>query len=159
MRIEARLAELGLILPPPLSMPPGARLPFSSVRILGDRAVISGHGAQAADGTLVGPFGKVGAEITIEEGYAAARGVALSMIASLKRALGDLDRVTAWVRLFGMVNSAPAFDRHPAVINGCSDLILDVFGEVGAHARSAIGVAALPWGIPVEIEGEVQIKP
>ena len=158
MRIEARLAELGLTLPPQLTMP-GVKLPFDSVRVLGDRAVISGHGAQGPDGQLIGPFGKVGAEVSVEEGYAAARGVALSMLASLQRALGDLDRITAWVKLLGMVNSAPDFDRQPAVINGASDLIIEVFGDVGRHARSAVGVAALPWRIPVEIEAEVLIRP
>lgn len=158
MRIEARLAELGLTLPPQLTMP-GVNLPFDSVRVLGDRAVVSGHGAQGPDGHLVGPFGKVGAEVSVEEGYAAARGVALSMLASLQRALGDLDRISAWVKLLGMVNSAPDFDRQPAVINGASDLIIEVFGDAGRHARSAVGVAALPWRIPVEIEGEVLIRP
>jgi len=158
MRIEARLAELGLTLPPLLTMP-GVKLPFDSVRVLGDRAVVSGHGAQGPDGRLVGPFGKVGAEVTEEQGYAAARSVALSMIASLQRTLGDLDRITAWVKLLGMVNSAPDFDRQPAVINGASDLILEVFGDAGRHARSAVGVAALPWRIAVEIEGEVLIRP
>jgi len=157
MRIEARLAELGLTLPPLLTMP-GVKLPFESVRVLGDRAVVSGHGAQGPDGRLVGPFGKVGAEVTEEQGYAAARSVALSMIASLQRTLGDLDRITAWVKLLGMVNSAPDFDRQPSVINGASDLIIEVFGDAGRHARSAVGVAALPWRIPVEIEGEVLIR-
>ena len=157
MRIEARLAELGLTLPPLLTMP-GVKLPFDSVRVLGDRAVVSGHGAQGPDGRLVGPFGKVGAEVTEEQGYAAARSVALSMIASLQRTLGDLDRITAWVKLLGMVNSAPDFDRQPAVINGASDLIIEVFGDAGRHARSAVGVAALPWRIAVEIEGEVLIR-
>lgn len=159
MRIEARLAELGLTLPPPLVIPAGARLPFSPVHVVGVRALISGHGPQGPDGTVVGPFGKVGVDVTLEEGYASARAVALSMLGSLQRTLGDLDRIVGWVRLFGMVNCAPTFDRQPAVINGCSDLILEVFGEAGAHARSAVGVAALPWGIPVEIEGEVLIAP
>ncbi|MFN8622398.1 MAG: RidA family protein [Chloroflexota bacterium] len=159
MRIEARLAELGLSLPPQLTVGAGVKLPFDSVRVLGDRAIVSGHGAQGPDGQLIGPFGKVGADVTVEEGYQAARGVALSMIASLQRALGDLDRIVAWVKLLGMVNSAPDFDRHPAVINGASDLILEVFGDAGRHARSAVGVAALPWRIPVEIEGEVLIRP
>ena len=145
-------------MPPQLTMP-GVKLPCDSVRVLGERAVVCGHGAQGPDGQLVGPFGKVGGEVSVEEGYAAARGVALSMIASLQRALGDLDRITAWVKLLGMVNSAPDFDRQPAVINGASDLIIEVFGDAGRHARSAVGVAALPWRIPVEIEGEVLIRP
>ena len=138
---------------------PGVQLPFDSVRVIGDRAVISGHGAQGPDGQLIGPFGKVGGELTVEQGYAAARGVALSMLASLQRTLGDLDRIAAWVKLLGMVNCTPDFDRQPAVINGASDLILEVFGDAGRHARSAVGVGALPWRIPVEIEGEVLIRP
>lgn len=157
MRIEARLAELGLTLPPPLKVPPGVRLPFSFVRVVGDRACVSGHGPQAEDGSTAGPFGKVGSEVTLEEGYAAARGTALAILGSLRRELGDLDRVRAWVRVFGMVNSAPGFDRQPAVINGFSDLILELYGEAGAHARSAVGMAELPFGLPVEIEAEVLI--
>ena len=127
------------------------------VRVIGDRAVFAGHGAQAADGSFAGPFGKVGRELSVEQGNAAARGVALSVLASLQRELGDLDRVLAWVRIFGMVNSAPGFDRQPAVINGFSDLILEIFGDAGAHARSAVGMAELPFGLPVEVEGEVVI--
>ena len=156
MIAEERLRAMGLELPPPLAVPPGVRLPFAPVRIVGDRAIVSGHGPQEADGSSAGPFGKVGAEVSVEEAYGAARGTALSILGDLARALGDLDRITAWVRVFGMVASAPGFDRQPAVINGFSDLILEAFGpEVGAHARSAVGVAELPFGLPVEIEAEV----
>ena len=156
MIVEEKLRALGLELPPPLSVPTGVRLPFAPVRIVGDRAIVSGHGPQNADGSSAGPFGKVGAEVSVEEAYAAARGTALSILGDLSRALGDLDRITAWVRVFGMVASAPGFDRQPAVINGFSDLVLDIFGpEVGAHARSAVGMAELPFGLPVEIEAEV----
>lgn len=157
-RIEARLAELRLTLPPEVKPPVGVVLPFRFVRVLGNRALISGHSPQAADGSVAGPFGKVGRELTVEQGYAAAQLTALSMLGSLRRELGDLDRVKHWVRLFGMVNSAPGFDKQPAVINGCSDLILQLWGnDAGAHARSAVGMAELPFGIPVEIEAEVQI--
>jgi hypothetical protein len=94
-----------------------------------------------------------------EQGYGAARLTALAILASLKRALGDLDRVTAWGRVFGMVNSAPGFNKQPSVINGFSDLILELYGPVvGAHSRSAVGMAELPFDIPVEIEGEVEFK-
>lgn len=157
MHVEARLAELGLIVPPPLQIPPGVRLPFRFVRVLGDRALVSGHGPQNPDGTSAGPFGKVGAEVTLEQGYQAARLTALSILGSLSRELGDLDRIAAWVRVFGMVNSAPGFASQPAVINGFSDLILELFGEAGAHARSAVGMAELPFNLPVEIEAEVLI--
>ena len=158
-RIEARLAALGLTLPPAVKPPPGMVLPFRFVRVLGNRALLSGHGPQSADGSIVGPFGKLGGDLTVEQGYAAARLTALSMLGSLQRELGDLDRVTQWVRLFGMVNSAPGFNRQPAVINGFSDLILQLWGdEAGAHARSAVGMAELPFDIPVEVEAEVEIS-
>ena len=158
-RIESKLAAMGLILPPQLVPPGGAVLPFRFVHVRGSRALISGHGPLSADGTVALPLGKVGGELTLEQGYAAARLTALAILGSLQRALGDLDRITAWGRVFGMLNSAPGFDRQPAVINGFSDLILELFGpEVGAHARSAVGMAELPFGIPVEIEGEVEIR-
>ncbi|SEA22038.1 RidA family protein [Variovorax sp. YR216] len=157
-RIESKLQSLGLVLPPQLAMPPGVVLPFPWVRVLGRRALISGHGPQASDGSMAQPLGKVGRELTVEQGYEAARLTALGILASLQRAIGDLDRITAWVRVFGMVNVAPGFNRTPAVINGFSDLILQLYGpDAGAHARSAIGVAELPFDIPVEIEGEVEL--
>ena len=158
-RIEARLQSLGLILPPPMQAPPGVMLPFEFVRIVGRRALISGHAPQDADGTLAEPRGKVGRELTVEQGYGAARLTALSILGSLQRSLGDLDRIAAWTRVFGMVNSAPGFDRQPNVINGFSDLIHEIFGpEIGAHSRSAVGMAELPFRIPVEIEGEVELR-
>jgi enamine deaminase RidA (YjgF/YER057c/UK114 family) len=160
MQIESRLAALGLVLPAPMQVPPGVRLPFTNVRIRGNRAYIAGHGPQHPDGSLAGPFGKVGAEVSVDEGYQAARLTALSILGSLQRALGDLDRVAAWLRIFGMVNAAPGFTQEPAIINGCSDLILELFGpDIGAHARSAVGLAELPFRLPVEIEAEVEIIP
>ncbi len=158
--IAARLRELGLVLPPPLQLPPGAVLPFPWVRVVGTRALVSGHGPTDADGALALPLGKVGAEVTPEQGCEAARLTGLAILGSLARELGSLDRIAAWTRVFGMVNSAPGFHRQPAVINGFSDLILQVFGpEVGAHARSAVGLAELPFRIPVEIEAEVELHP
>lgn len=159
MHIEQKLESLGLVLPEQLKSPAGMKLPFAFVRIHGNRAIISGHGPQNHDGTLAHPLGKVGADVTEEQAYQAARLVALAILASLKRALGDLDRVTAWLRVFGMVNTAPGFNRQPAVINGFSDLILELYGpEIGQHARSAVGMAGLPFDIPVEIEAEVEIE-
>lgn len=156
--IEARLQQLGLILPAPLMLPQGAVLPFPWVLVRGARAFISGHGPQNADGSLAGPLGKVGADVTVDQAREAARKVGLSMLASLKRELGDLDRVAAWLRILGMVNSAPGFNQQPAVINGFTELIVDVYGpQRGLHARSAVGMAQLPFDIPVEIEGEVEI--
>ena len=159
MEVEAKLDELGLVLPGPTRTPPGLVLPFSWVRVRGDRAYVSGHVPLNPDGSVAQPFGKVGADVSEEEAYEAARLTALAILASLQRTLGDLDRVTAWLRVFGMVNSAPGFGRQPNVINGFSDLILEVYGpEAGDHARCAVGMAELPLGVPVEIEAEVKIR-
>ncbi len=124
--VEAKLAALGLVLPAPLKPPAGVVLPFQFVRIVGSRAFISGHGPQNADGSVAEPLGKVGRELSLEQGHAAARLVALSMLGSLKRAIGDLDRVAAWCRVLGMVNSAAGFNRQPSVINGFSELIVEL---------------------------------
>jgi enamine deaminase RidA (YjgF/YER057c/UK114 family) len=156
--IGRRLEELGLVLPAPLQLPAGVVLPFPWVRVVGTRALISGHGPTDASGALAKPLGKVGRDVTLEEAYAAARLTGLAMLGSLARELGDLDRIAAWTRIFGMVNSAPGFSRQPAVINGFTDLVVEVFGAAkGAHARSAVGMAELPFNIPVEIEGEVEL--
>jgi enamine deaminase RidA (YjgF/YER057c/UK114 family) len=156
--IESKLRALGLSLPAPLVLPAGATLPFPWVRVHGDRAFVSGHAPQNPDGTLAEPLGKVGAELSVEQGYEAARLTALAILGSLRRELGDLDRVTAWLRIFGMVNGAPGFRRQPQVINGFTDLIVELYGpERGRHARSAVSLAELPFGIPVEIEAEVAI--
>ena len=157
-KVEAKIESLGLILPEPLKVPDGIKLPFPWVCVRGKRVFISGHGAQEPNGTLSGPFGQVGAEVNIEEARSLAKKTALSILGSLKRELKDLDRISGWCRVLGMVNSAPGFDKQPLVINGFSDLILEVFGpKVGRHARSAVGMAGLPLGIAVEIEGEVII--
>ena len=163
MRVEERLAERGLVLPAPMESPAGLVLPFPWVRLwpahLPGRAFVSGHGPLLPDGSVPeGLIGKVGGEVSETDAYEGARLTALAMLSSLHSALGDLDRVTGWLRVFGMVNVAPGFTRTPAVINGFSDLILDLWGpEAGAHARSAIGVAELPLGLAVEIEAEVAV--
>ncbi len=157
-KIEQRLQALGIVLPAPLQLPPGAVLPFPWVRVVGNRALISGHGPTNTGGSLAQPLGKVGAHVSQEQAYLAAKLTGLAILGSLQRELGDLDRIACWVRIFGMVNSAPGFNKQPAVINGFTDLIIEVFGpERGAHARSAVGMAELPFNIPVEIEGEVQL--
>lgn len=156
--VEKKLDALGLALPAPMALPPGVVLPFPWVRVHGKRVFISGHAALNDDGSLAGPLGKVGQDVSIEEARNNARRVGLAILASLRRELGDLDRVSAWLRVFGMVNSAPGFNQQPAVINGFSELILELYGrERGAHARSAVGMAELPFRIPVEIEAEVEI--
>jgi len=153
--IESRLAELGLRLPAVLEAPPGVELNFDFVRVAGDVAYVSGHGPM--DGAAPTITGKVGAEVGLEQAYEAARATALSMLASLKQALGDLDRVQGWIKALGLVNCAPGFNATPMVINGFSDLILELWGDAGRHARSAIGVAELPFDIPVEIEAIVAL--
>ncbi len=154
-----RIEALGHTLPEPLILPPGVVLPFAFVNVRGDRAHISGHGPQNSDGSIAGPFGAVGAEVTPEQAYESARKTGLSILASLHRELGDLDRITGWGRVLGMVKCANGFTATPGVINGFTNLILDVFGsEVGRHARSAVGMEVLPFNIPVEIEAEVHIS-
>src|SRR6185437_12180913 len=117
---------------------------------------LSGKGPHNSDGST--PTGKVGRDVTTTEAYQHARSVGLTLIAVLKETLGDLDKVRQVVKVLGMVNSAPDFGEQPKVINGCSDLFVEVFGERGRHARSAVGMSSLPGGIPVEIEVIVAIK-
>jgi hypothetical protein len=156
-RIEARLAAMGLQLPQAMKTPEGLSLPFEWVRLRGGRAFVSGHVPLEVDGRLAAPLGRVGAEVSPEQGYASARLVALAHLASLKRALGDLDRVTAWLRVFAMVNVAPGFYETPRVTNGYSDLILELYGsQAGSHARSSIGMV-IPLNAPVNCEAEVEI--
>lgn len=154
---EQRLEDGGYVLPAPLKVPAGVVLPFPEVNLRGNRAIISGAGPLQPNGQLAGPFGQVGRDVTVEQAAHLAELTGLVMIAGLKRSLGELDRVTGWVRVFGMVQSAPDFHSQPQVINGFSNLIHDVFGpETGRHARSAVGLAALPMNIAVEIEAEVE---
>jgi enamine deaminase RidA (YjgF/YER057c/UK114 family) len=151
---EDRLRDLGLELPV-LSTPRGA---YVRARRHGSTLYLAGHGPPPdADGHR--PHGKIGTDLTLEAGYAAARGAGLALLATLAAELGALSRVAAVLRIFGMVNVAPGFDATPKVIDGCSDLLLEVFGpEIGRHARSAVGVAELPFGLPVEIEAVVAIR-
>ncbi len=154
MGADARLQELGIKLPSPAQ--PVAN--YVRARRVGNTLYVSGHGP-AADSNGKRPIGKVGRELTPEQGYMAARLVGLNLLASVREELGSLDRVKQVVKLLGMVNCAPGFDQTPGVINGCSDLLVEVFGkEIGAHARSAVGMAELPSSIPVEIEMVVEIE-
>jgi YjgF/chorismate_mutase-like, putative endoribonuclease len=159
MKIEQRLADLGLQLPEAAAAPPGFKFSFAWVRLADSRAFVSGHGALAADGTPIGPFGKVPSEVSLEAAQRSARATALAMLGSLQRALGDLDRVTAWLMVYGMVNADPGYPQTTNVINGFSDLILELYGqEAGEHARMAVGMAALPLNACVTIAAEVAIK-
>ena len=156
MSIEARLTELGLTLPQPMNT---AALPFDLVRADGAHLYLSGHVPTDMSGAMSKPFGKVGDQVSPEEAYAIAGRIALGLCASIKAHVGELDRIEKWLRVFGMVNAAPGFTQIPAVINGCSDTLLQIFGtNVGAHARSAVGMAELPFNVPVEIEAEVKIR-
>jgi enamine deaminase RidA (YjgF/YER057c/UK114 family) len=155
-QIENKLSELELTLPRVFAPPPGLQFKFSLVRVSGGHAYVSGHGP--LDGSQVLMQGKVGADITPEQGYDAARLTALSVLASLRQELEELDRVTGWVKALGLVNCAPGFSATPGVVNGFSDLVLELWGrDGGRHARSAIGVAELPFDIPVEVEAIVEI--
>ncbi len=149
MKVEAKLKELGIELPEPV------RPVANYVRYVqtGNLLFISGTGPTSSS-----PTGKVGAELSIDEGYQVAREVGLQIIATAKDALGDLDRVTRVVKLLGMVNSAPDFGDQPKVINGCSDLMVEVFGDAGRHTRSAVGFVALPNQIAVEIECTLEVR-
>ncbi len=151
--IEAKLARMGIELPEP-------RAPVANyVRAVrtGNLVFLAGHGPAKPDGGYV--TGKLGKDLTVEQGYEAARLTAIALLASLKQEIGDLDEVTRIVRVFGMVNSTPTFTDQPAVINGASDLLVELFGEErGKHARAAVGMASLPIGIAVEIEMVVEVE-
>ena len=156
MSVDERFADLGLTLPQPMQT---ASLPFDLARLDGQTLYLSGHVPTNTDGTIAKPLGKVGDAVSPEAAYEAARKVALGLFATIAQTVGSLDRVEAWLKVFGMVNTAPGFNAIPPVINGCSDLILEVFGpDVGAHTRSAVGMAELPFGVPVEIEAQVKIR-
>ena len=158
MTIEESLHEKGLTVSEAFRSPSGVTYPFSWVRVRGNRATVSGHLPLNPDGTLAEPRGKVGGDVSLEQGVHAARLVALSMLGSLQRELGSLDRVAAWLRVFGMVNVAPGFTQIATVVNGFSELIVDLYGrERGLHSRSAVGMAELPFGVPIEVEAEVEI--
>lgn len=154
MSVEQRLKDLGITLPE-VGKPIGN---YVHAKRVGNLLYLSGKGPpDGADGKM--PRGKLGAGMSIDDGYRHARQVGLVLIAAMKDALGgDLDRVEDIVKVLGMVNAAPGFEDHPKVVNGCSDLFVEVFGERGRHARSAVGMSSLPGGIPVEIEVIVAVK-
>ncbi|SEP46221.1 Enamine deaminase RidA, house cleaning of reactive enamine intermediates, YjgF/YER057c/UK114 family [Methylobacterium sp. ap11] len=153
MTPEQKLAELGLTLPQ-VPVPVANYVPY---RIVGDLLYLSGQGPKRPDGTY--RRGRLGRDATIEEAYADAQLAGLQLLAVAKAALGDLSRITAVVKLLGMVNAEPDFADHPKVINGCSDLLVDVLGEAGRHARSAVGMGSLPNAMTVEVEAILQIAP
>ena len=149
MSAEARLKERGIELPAPVS--PAAN--YVRFKRTGNLLFISGTGP--GDDA---PKGKVDTEVSVEDAYAAARTVGLQILATARQALGSLDRITGTVKVLGMVNSAPEFGGHPQVINGCSDLLVDILGDAGRHTRSAVGFASLPKAICVEIEATFEVE-
>lgn len=151
--IEGRLTDLGLDIDRALHRPAGS---YRNVAVVDGIAHVAGHGP-LLDGAPAF-VGKVPDPVSIEDAYEAARLTALNCLASLRDELGSLERIEGFVKLLGMVNAAPDFAAHPAVINGASDLIVEVFGERGHHARSAVGMASLPFGIPVEVEMIVRVR-
>jgi enamine deaminase RidA (YjgF/YER057c/UK114 family) len=154
-RIEDRLAELGLELPKRFAAPPGIEIRFEFVKTYENLAWISGHGPMDGDKVLMS--GKVGDDLSLEQAQEAARLTGLSILASLAEAVNGLDNVSRWLKATGFVNAAPGFNGMPGVINGFTDLIRDLWGERGRHARSSIGVAELPLDWPVEVEAFVEI--
>ena len=158
MHIEARLHTLGLVLPAAPLIPPEITIAFAWTRRRGTHVYVSGHSALQPDGTPAGPFGKVPTEVSLDAAREAARGTALAILASLSREVGDLDRVTAWLMVYGMVNAEPGYSLTTNVVNGFSDLIVELYGpEVGAHARMAVGMATLPLNNAVTIAAEVEV--
>lgn len=149
--IAERLAALGIELPPPF--PPAGN--YLACVIDGGLVHVGGHGPIAGDEVV---RGKVGSDLTLEQAQRAARMTGLSILATLNAELGDLDRIERFVKVFGMVNCAPGFNQTPAVINGCSDLLVEVFGDAGRHTRSAVGMAELPFDIAVEIELTARLR-
>jgi enamine deaminase RidA (YjgF/YER057c/UK114 family) len=155
-----RLNELGLTLPAAPQLPAGVVATFSWVRVHADRVLVSGHGPLNPDGTPAGPFGRVPDEVSLEEAQQSARLAALSVMAGVEQAVGDLDRIDAWLSVTGFVQAQPGYAKTTAVLNGFSEVVLDVFGSsVGTHARTAIGVAALPLNLPVVVGAELHLAP
>jgi enamine deaminase RidA (YjgF/YER057c/UK114 family) len=153
MSAEARLKDLGFTLPQ-VPTPLANYLPY---RIVGNLLFLAGQGPRGADGSPL--TGKVGGEVSVEEGYKRARIIGLQLLSTARMALGSLDRVEAVIKMLCMVNAVPDFKDHPKVANGMSDLFVEVFGDAGKHARSAVGMGSLPNQISVEIEGILAIKP
>ena len=148
MKVEEKLKAMGI----ELAVLPVCDHPIERTKRTGNLLFVSGHGSKKT-------LGKVGADLTVEQGYAAAREACIHCLEAIKMACGDLDKVTNFIKVLGMVNAAPDFTKHPAVMNGVSDLLIEAFGqEIGSHARSAVGMSSLPGGIAAEVEMIVEIK-
>lgn len=148
MKVEEKLKAMGI----ELAVLPVCDHPIERTKRSGNLLFVSGHGSKKT-------LGKVGADLTVEQGYAAAREACIHCLEAIRMACGDLDKVTNFIKVLGMVNAAPDFTKHPAVMNGVSDLLIETFGkEIGSHARSAVGMSSLPGGIAAEVEMIVEIK-
>ena len=148
MKVEEKLKTLGI----ELAELPVCDHPIERTKRSGNLLFVSGHGSKKT-------LGKVGADLNVEQGYAAAREACIHCLEAIRMACGDLDKVTNFIKVLGMVNAAPDFTKHPAVMNGVSDLLIEAFGkEIGSHARSAVGMSSLPGGIAAEVEMIVEIK-
>jgi enamine deaminase RidA (YjgF/YER057c/UK114 family) len=155
--ISQRIDDLGLVLPAAASV--GVQTTFSWVRVVGDRVLVSGHGPLQVDGKPSGPFGRVPDEVSLEEAQESARMTALAVFSSVQGVLGDLDRVGSWLTVSGFVNAKPGFGQTTAVLNAFSEVVLSVFGAtIGEHARTAIGVSALPLNLPVVVAAELVLR-
>ncbi|MGC6388891.1 RidA family protein [Ewingella sp. S1.OA.A_B6] len=152
MTPEEKISSLNLILPP-APTPAGSYVP---ARVLGNLLYLSGQGPRHNDGTFM--TGRLGSDIAMDEGYQAARNAALQLLAAARDAVGDLSRIESVVRVFGMTNATPEFSDHAGVINGCSDLLAEVFGEAGYHTRSVAGMSSLPFGMIVQVEAVFSLK-
>jgi enamine deaminase RidA (YjgF/YER057c/UK114 family) len=151
--VEQRITELGIELHPP-ELPPGLKIKLA--KRVDNLVYLSGNGPISHDGERT--VGKVGTDLTVEQGYQAARLTAINHLSILKEEIGDLNKVVSIVKVLGMVNCNAAFENHPQVINGYSDLLLEVFGERGSHARSAVGMGSLPWNLACEVETIVEVR-
>ena len=158
-QVEQRLAARGLVLPPEPRVPPGVTIPFQWVRVRGKHGFLSGHGALSPDGMPMGPFGSVPGQVSLDQAQGSACSALLSMLASLKREVGDLDNVAAWLTVNGFINADPGYAQTTLVLNPVSELLLELYGpDSGGHARIAPGVATLPFNLPVIISAEVEFS-
>jgi enamine deaminase RidA (YjgF/YER057c/UK114 family) len=157
MEVAARLAERGLTIPPPQVVPPGVRLTYRRLVRWGDVAYLAGHGPTHGEG-WGSPLGKVGRALTVEQAVAAAELTALNVLGTIERELGSLDAVACWLKINGYVNAVDGFTEHATVINGFSDLVIDLYGADRLAARTSVGVPHLPFDMPVEVDAVVAVR-
>jgi enamine deaminase RidA (YjgF/YER057c/UK114 family) len=158
-QVRKRLAERGIEVPEPWRLALDIKIPATLVRVVGNRGFVSGHVPTDTNGDVLQTFGKVGTDVDLATAKDAAIRTLLNVLASTEKAIGDLDRIGSWCKLYCMVNAADGFVDFPAIFNPASELLLHAFGdEIGSHARVAVGVAGLPWNVPVEIEAEFELR-